>query len=497
MSGLLERLLERRSTLAVPDRFLTDFFTGGVQSQSGVTVSPEVAMGYIPYVAAVKIIAESVATLPLPLYRRITNGRYRDFRHPLYSVLHDQANPEMTAFEFREILTAHCCSWGNGYAEKLRGGDGQVRELWPLRPDHMTVRRNEERQIEYVYRIPGQNVSVVLPRSEVFHLRGLSFDGLVGYSVIKSHAREAIGLGLAAEQFGERFFANDARPGVYFLAPKGMTKEAKENFIRRWRESHEGSGSSHRTAVLEDGMDIKTVGIPPEDAQFLETRRFQVQEIARLFRIPPHMLGDVTGSTSWGTGIEQQQIGFVSHTLGSWLKRWEQAISRDLILPDERQFVYAEFLVDGFLRGDTAARWTAYREGWQTGVFSPDDIRAMENMNPLPDGAGQTYYVPMNFMPAGTEPPAPEPAPARAAPVAINFSDREVSIEDEEVRKELIALTAQLAAMVASERDRPITIEMQPKIEILQPAAPPHKVRREAKRNSKGQITEVIETFVD
>lgn len=385
--------IERRS-LANPISWLAEAL-GGNKAASGVNVTPSTALQSTAVFACVRVLAETVASLPLPVYRRLPGGgKERAIGHYLYSILHDLPNPELTSFEFREALMGHLALWGNAYAEIERDNGGRVRALWPLRPDRMQVYR-EQGELRYKYQLPDGSY-VVLKPIQVMHIRGLSGDGIVGYSPIRL-AREAIGLALATEEFGARFFSNGAHPGGIIEYPGTLKEEAYQRFKQSVQEAYGGLSKSHRLMILEQGLKYHQVGIPPEDSQYLETRKFQVNEIARIFRIPPHMIGDLERATF--SNIEHQSIEFVVHTIRPWLVRWEQAIKRDLFLPGERNSYFAEFLVDGLLRGDIKSRYEAYAIGRQNGWLSADDIRELENMNPLPDGQGKIYLVNGNMLP--------------------------------------------------------------------------------------------------
>lgn len=368
---------------------------GGSETTAGLDVTTETALGLVAVYACVRILSETVASLPLILYRRRADGgKERAFDHPLYPVLHDLANEDMTAFAFRETLMGHITTWGNGYAQIRRTRGGTVYDLWPLRPDKMTVTRAPGGTLRYVYeRGPGDTRT--FPAEDILHVAGLGFDGVSGYSPI-ALARNAIGLGMAADEFGARFFANDARPGVVLQHPGHLGDLAYTNLKKSWAETHGGVAQSHKPAILEEGMTVKEIGLPPQDAQYLETRKFQAVEIARLYRIPPHMIADLERAT-FGN-IEQQSLEFVVHTLRPWLVRWEQWINYRLLLPDERGEYFCEFLVDALLRGDLLSRYNAYAVGRQNGWLSANDVRAFENMNPI-DG-GEVYLVPMNMTPA-------------------------------------------------------------------------------------------------
>lgn len=386
--------IEKRS-LSNPVQWLFEAL-GAAKSASGVSVTPASALQSSAVFACVRVLSETVASLPLQVYRRLAGGgKERASEHYLYPLLHDLPNPEMTSFEFRETLMGHLLLWGNAYVEKEMDKSGRVIALWPLRPDKMQVKR-EQGELRYIYTLPEGN-QVILRPSQIMHLRGLSGDGIVGYSPIKL-AREAIGLALATEEFGARFFSNGAHPGGIVEYEKSLSEEALKRFKQSIQEAYGGLGKSHRLMILEQGLKYQQVGIPPEDSQFLETRQFQLNEIARIFRVPPHLIGDLSKATF--SNIEHQSIEFVVHTVRPWLIRWEQAIKRDLFLPEERNIYFAEFLVDGLLRGDIKSRYDAYAVGRQNGWLSADDIRELENMNPLPDGQGKIYLVNGNMLPA-------------------------------------------------------------------------------------------------
>jgi len=382
------------TTLSNPDRWLVEELGGG-KAKSGVVVNEQSALRVTAYLAAVKIISETVASLPLIVYRRLQpRGKERAPDHPLYTVLHDQVNSEMTAYQFRETLQGHILNWGNGYAEIERDGAGRVIGLWPLLPDRTWPERDPVTQrIRYRTTLPDGE-QVLLPFERVLHIPGFGFDGLVGYNPVKL-AREAIGMALATEQFGAEFFGQGATPSGVVEYPRALSEEAYNRYVKDIREAYEGLSRAHRLMILEEGMKYTQVTIPPEEAQFLETRKFQVSEIARIFRVPPHMLGDLERATF--SNIEHQSIEFVVHTIRPWLVRWEQAIRMKLLTPAERREFFAEFLVDGLLRGDIESRYNAYAVGRQNGWLSANDIREMENMNPIP--GGDRYLVNGNMIP--------------------------------------------------------------------------------------------------
>jgi HK97 family phage portal protein len=381
------------SDLKNPRLWLLQALGGSAGTATGRDVSIEGSLSMVAVYACVRLIANTVASLPLPVYRRLPNGgKERDARHPAYTLLHDRPNPEMTSFELRQALTGHLCLWGNAYANLERDGNGRVTAIWPLRPDRMTVERSERTgQLIYRYTLPGGEQRILLAE-EMMHWRGLSSDGVVGYSPI-ALAREAVGLGLAAEEYGARFFGNDSRPGGVLQTPNKLSPNAAKNLKESWEAVQGGLQNAHRVAVLEEGLEWQQIGMPHEDAQFMQLRQFQKAEVATLFGIPPHMIGDVERSTSWGTGIEQQAIGFVVFSMRPWLVCIEQRLKADLFSEAERETWYAEFLVDGLLRGDAKTRAQALALQKQNGALNADEWREIENRNPLPNGEGQIFLV--------------------------------------------------------------------------------------------------------
>ena len=393
--GFLTQAFERRALDWNPRWGRLMGLGGGSETSAGVDVTPDSSLTYSAVFACVRVIAEDVSSLSLLLYRRLARGKERAVEHPLYRLLHDMPNPEMTSQELRETLTGHVSLWGNGYAEIERDRAGRVTALWPLRPDRMRVRRTQGRLV-YEYRLA--DTTVTLDAAQVMHLRGLGSNGIVGYSPVALQ-RNAVGLGLATEEFGSRFFANGARPGLVLSHPGQLSPAAQDNLRESWSRKHEGLSQAHRIGILEEGMTITQIGIPPEDAQFLETRRFQALEIARIFRVPPHMIGDLDRATF--SNIEHQAIQYVDGTLLPWLRRWEMRIWADLLSDQERAQLFAEHLLDGKLRGDTLTRYQAYMTGRQGGWLSVNDIRERENMNPVE--GGDEYLQPLNMTPVGEE----------------------------------------------------------------------------------------------
>ena len=366
------------------------------RTTSGKPVNERTAMQTTAVYACVRILAEAVASLPLHVYEyQDDGGKKLVHDHPLYYLLHDEPNPEMTSFVFRETLMSHLLIWGNAYAQIIRDGAGRVLGLYPLLPDKMEVQRDDRGNIYYVYsRNSDENPmfkeygNIKLKAEDVLHIPGLGFDGLIGYSPI-AMAKNAVGMTLACEEYGASFFANGANPGGVLEHP-GVLKDPSK--VREsWNSVYRGVNNAHKIAVLEEGMKYQQIGIPPEEAQFLETRKFQINEIARLYRIPPHMVGDLDKSSF--SNIEQQSLEFVKYTLDPWVIRWEQSLQRSLLLPGEKGKYFIKLNVDGLLRGDYQSRMNGYAVGRQNGWFSANDIREMENMNPIPDVEGGNLYL--------------------------------------------------------------------------------------------------------
>ena len=369
------------------------FFMG--TSASGKSVTERSAMQMTAVYSCVRILAEAIACLPLQLYRYTeTGGKEKAVDHPLYQLLHDEPNPEMTSFVFREVLMCHLLLWGNAYSQIIRNGRGEVLGLYPLMPNRMAVDRDEHGRLYYSYQMQQDDGAdmkqgtVILRQEDVLHIPGLGFDGLVGYSPI-AMAKNAIGLAIATEEYGCKFFANGATPGAVLEHP-GLIKDP-EKIRESWNKAFRGSANANKLVVLEEGMKFTPISIAPEQAQFLETRKFQIDEIARIFRVPPHMIGDLEKSSF--NNIEQQSLEFVKYTLDPWVCRWEQAMCRALLRPEEKSRYFIKFNVDGLLRGDYKSRMDGYAVGRQNGWLSANDIRELENMDQIPDEEGGNLYL--------------------------------------------------------------------------------------------------------
>lgn len=385
---------EKREMSDKLKNFITGVDMDGGGSSSGVAVDEMRAMQTSAVYACVKILAETVASLPLQLFKSEKDSKTKATEHPLYECLYELPNNETTSFQFREIMMTSVLLYGNAYARKIVK-QGHVKELWYLKPQNMTVERDRQtNKIKYTYNDDDSGKSFVYRPDQIFHLKGLSFDGVKGISPI-AQAREAVGLALATEEYGAKFFGNGARPGGVLEHP-GTLKDP-EKLRDSWNKVYQGAKNSHRVAVLEEGMKYHSIGIAPEDAQFLETRKYQVNEICRIFRVPPHLVGDLERATF--SNIEHQSIEFVQHTIRPWLVRWEQEISRSLLSEQERLLYFARFNVDGLLRGDFATRTQGYATGRQNGWLSINDIRRLEDMNPIPaEKGGEDYLVNGNMV---------------------------------------------------------------------------------------------------
>lgn len=378
------------------------FFMGG--STAGKAVNERSAMQMTAVYACVRILSEAIAGLPLHLYEYGYDGsKEKAVEHPLYFLLHDEPNKEMTSFVFRETLMTHLLLWGNAYAQVIRNGKGEVIALYPLMPNRMEVNRTDKGQLYYQYTTSSDDAptvegsTAVLMPEDVLHIPGLGFDGLVGYSPI-AMAKNAIGLAIATEEYGAKFFANGAAPSGVLEHP-GTIKDPQR--VRdAWMSQFSGSRNAGKVAVLEEGMKYTPISISPEQAQFLETRKFQINEIARIFRVPPHMVGDLEKSSF--SNIEQQSLEFVKYTLDPWVIRWEQSLQRTLLSSEEKKRYYFKFNLEGLLRGDYASRMTGYATARQNGWMSANDIRELENLDRIPaELGGDLYLINGNMLPLG------------------------------------------------------------------------------------------------
>jgi len=423
--GVVAEMAERRALVLNPkhprDPALAEWFGEGRETAAGETVTPTTAMRASAFLAGVRYIAETFASLPAHLYRRGRDPRAKEraVDRPLYNRLHDQPNRWQSSFEWRDMQQHHVMLRGNAYAELVPSTELPPFEIVPLHPDRVTPFWAPSGERAYQYRPPlgtadGRPSRVIL-QAEMLHVAFMPDDGLVGVSVLK-HAKETIGRALAASRYASRLYAGDNMPRGVLTHPKSLSKPVREELREEWEKRHRGATNAKRIAILAEGMKFEPTGMTNEDAQTIEFLNLDVADIARILRIPPHKLGDLTKATF--SNIEHQAIEAVVDTIRPWLVRWEQRINLDLLTPAERRQYFAEFLVDGLLRGDTASRWDAYAKGWGIGAFSQNDILESENRPPVE--GGDERFVPLNMRPLsqvlaeggsgrGGNPPAPSP----------------------------------------------------------------------------------------
>lgn len=440
------------------DAALIDVLGDGSKVHAGVSVNEKSAMGVSAVWRAVNLLSGTGASLPLKPYQSGT-------RKALEAQILDEPHPDMTPFEYWEWVYVSLLLWGNAYSQKIRNGAGRVVELWPLMPGSVNVGRvkpfegNPSGKMFEVTDAAGHRHA--LTSDEVFHIPGMGYDGVTGASPIRI-ARQSIGLALAAEEYGARLFGSGSLMAGILQTEQRLKDDQAEALKRRWTERITGLARAHEVAVLDNGAKFQPIGIPPEDAQFIEGRRFQIAEVARWFGVPPHMLMDTERSTSWGTGIEQQSIGFVVYTLrSSWLTRIEQRVTKELLPTGQ----YAKYSIEGLLRGDSAARAAFYKVMWEIGVYNRDEIRDLEEREPLPDGLGQDYMQPMNFEVVGEEPADPGQRP--------------------DIEEDLGEASARIAALEARQ---PLVI--QPQVHVA-PAAGAKS--RKVERDEAGNIMRIVE----
>lgn len=379
----------------------------GSQSLSGETVTEHTALTYSAVWCAVNLISGTIATLPLHLMQRKGERKRIADDRPLYRVLHDEANSYMTAKQFRETILSHVLLWGNGYAEISRNEYGDVVSLWPITPNRVRPQMIDSNVYFAISMPDGQDV--VLPRDKVLHIAGLGFDGFLGYSPI-AMARRSIGLSMAMETFGSRYFGAGTHPGVVVSHPGKLGPEAHRNLKDSLSAGYSGLGKSHRLLLLEEGMKLEKLGVPPNDSQFLESRQFQVTDVARWFNLPPHKIKDLTRSSF--SNIEQEQLSFVQDSLLPWLVTLEQAYNQQLLTSYDKSLsgrgrYYTKHVVEGLLRGDSQSRAQYYTAMLTQGVMSINEVRALEDMDPVE--GGDIHLVPLNMttLDRAGEPPEP------------------------------------------------------------------------------------------
>ena len=372
------------------DMFL---FGGGAGTASGVRVSESTALNISTVYQCVRYISDAIGQMPFFLYKEVTNGKEKAIDHPLYRVLHRAPNPLVPAFIFKKTMQAHLLLWGNAFAEIERNGAGNVVALWPLLPNSMRLQIFNGKVFYYYTTPEGREVQL----TDVLHLRGLSSDGLIGYSPIALH-REKLGLVKASEEYRARFFANDARPGGVLEHPNQLSQPAHDRLRKNWEEVHGGLSNRHRMAILEEGMKWSDTGMPPNDAQFIEGEEFTKADIAAIYGVPPYKIGLLKPGTVSFASVEQQAIDSVVDCIAPWVVCWENCCDLVLLTPSEQRLYFTKFSMQGLLRGDSAARASFYNSLFQIGVFSINDILQLEDRNTI--GAdGDRRFVPLNMVP--------------------------------------------------------------------------------------------------
>jgi HK97 family phage portal protein len=420
--GFLDRVISWFSTrqslespktpLSAPAAWLYDTL-GGKPTLSGARINEQTALQISTVWACVEVISQSIGSLPLFVYKPLEpRGREKAFNQREFGLLHNSPNERMTSCIFREVMTIHVLLWGNAYALIEYDRSGKTRALWPILPYLVAPQLLPDRSLEYIVKDNVTGKEVPYPASEIIHIPGLSFDGVSGLSPIRQH-REGIGLAQALESFGAEYFGNGTSPSGVLQSKGRLSVEAKERLSMSWKMLHTGPGNRHKVPVLEEDMEFKGITLQADHAQFIESRKFQISEIARIFRVPAHMVGDLERATF--SNIEHQSLEFVEYTLRPWLVRWEQELNRKLF-PKGDHFV--EFNIDGLLRGDFHTRMQGYATGRQWGWWSVNEIREKEGMNPLPGEEGDQYLVPMNMTTPEKLASPPKPPPSQAPPPA-------------------------------------------------------------------------------
>ena len=407
-------------TSILPANWLVELIGGG-KTTAGTQVSESVAEGIPAIYACVHVISETVGQLPLKLYRRSKDGKGKqpDTEHPLYHVLHDLTNKNTTAMQFREMVTRHLAIWGRAYAYIERNTRGEVEALWPLHPARMFVDLDELNRKRFKYWMGRADYREWVhnpDKPDILHLHINSDDGLDGRSPLQIN-RESLGITLAAEQYVGAWFGNGAIPGIIATHPNRLSDKAKENIRKSWLEKFMGAKKANKFAILEEGIQIHVVGVDPEKSQLDKLRAAQIEAAARIYRVPLFMIQNQTKDTSWGSGIEQQMLGFINLTMMPWFQQWQQVIARDLLTQKSYKTHEAIFIVNSLVRGDLKARVEAYASARQNGWLNGDEIRELEDLNPIEDGAGEVFWMPANMTPMINGAPAMvEPEPEQEEP---------------------------------------------------------------------------------
>ncbi len=381
--------VEERESLTNPTQQWIDSMSG--RSSSGVNVNVTSTYSLPAWWCAVRLISDTIASLPLHIYKRVNDSKVIATDNPLYTILHDSPNSEQTAFQLRQTMQAHLLTRGNAYMQIQRSNSGKIIALWPVHPDNIKVKK-ENNSIWYEF-----DNKKILSSSEILHIRGLGSDGIIGYSPIHM-LKGSLGLALGEREYAASWFNNSAIPSGILTSPGRLSDDAAANLKRSWSSMHKGVKQGNKFAILEEGLKFQPISLPPEQSQWIESRRFSVQDIARIFMVPVHMLGELAAGASYGS-IEQSSIEYVTYCIRPWLILWEQQLDKSLLQNDPNLF--CKFKVDALLRGDTSTRYNAYSIGRSNGWLSPNDIRSLEDMTPI-DG-GDEYLTPLNMVPLGSD----------------------------------------------------------------------------------------------
>ncbi len=432
-----------RLDLENPAAWLRDW--AGARTVAGMPVSAESALRLATYQACLRVVAEDTAKVPLVVYERLDpRGRRRASEHPAYTVLHDRMNPYMGAYVGRELLVQWALGWGLGAAEIQWRGDGEVEALWPIHPSRIRIDVKAGRPVYLVRSDDPERGLVEVPfeQEDLFLVHGMGSDGYAGYSAAQ-YGANAIGVGLAAQEFRAAFFANDSTPGLVFVHPETIDEEAYQRMRKSWSEAHGGPMRAWRPAFLEEGIKPERLGIPPRDAQMIEASEFSVEEICRFFRVDPGMVGHHKQAKGWAT-VEAHGTNHVVHCLLAWYVRIEQEAARKLLGDDGRYI--AEHVVQGLMRGDFQARTEGYAKGISAGWLSPNDVRELENLNPIPGEEGDMYYMQGAMAPLERLAEAPKLAPEPPTLPASPVDEEEQEPKDEETEARAATPDASLLA---------------------------------------------------
>lgn len=404
----LYSLASKRSTLANPEAWFIRAF-GGQQSSAGVDVSEDSALSISTVFAAVRIISETLATVPVKVYERMDRGKREARENRIWSVLHDEPNEEQTPIEFYEMLQGYVELTGSGYAQIIRDGNGKAVEMWPLPTNRVKPRRTSAGMLVYDVRLPIEERDITLPFDDVLTVRGFSRDGIKGLNVVDT-MREPLGLAMALDRFAGSYFGNNAQPAGILSHPSKLGPEAKKNLKAGWEEMHKGVSRANRVALLDEGIQFTALTIDPQKSQALESRKLSVNEVSRIFNLPPHILKDLERATF--SNVEQQAIEFVTVSMRPRFRRFAQALEKKFILPSQRNKLYIEHVIEELLVGDIKTRFEAYAVAKANGWMNANEIRAKENQNPYE--GGDEYHIQLNMVPVRLLPDIyekPEEAP--------------------------------------------------------------------------------------